>query len=159
MTKKITKDKEATLLVSIKLIKENNLERLRHWKNKERKFFFHDQMITSTQQLEWYKNYQDEINNYMFIVTTNNIPIGCMGIRLKENKWDIYNIILGLSKFQKKGIMSTALKIMIEFALSKKDTTITLKVLIKNPAVKWYLNNDFEIIKKYTNYYYMRLKK
>jgi hypothetical protein len=52
--------------------------------------------------------------------------------------------------------MSKALKQMISFANSFNSLPIKLDVLDDNPAVKWYLSNDFVIIEKKFNYYSMQ---
>ncbi len=122
---------------------ESDLLRLREWKNSHREFFFFKEEISSEQQKEWYHAYQLRQEDYMFIVTAGEIPIGCMGIRLVDDKWDVYNVILGLPDQAGKGLMSKALRMMLSFAASHKTKPITVKVLKKNPAVRWYKKNGF----------------
>jgi RimJ/RimL family protein N-acetyltransferase len=143
---------------SIRLIKESDLSNLMRWKNNFKNRFFYQKEITEPEQQIWYLKYLDNDKNFMFIVEVDsNIKgIGCMGIRLINNYWDIYNVILGDNLYSKKGHMSKALKQMISFANSFNSLPIKLDVLDDNPAVKWYLSNDFVIIEKKFNYYSMQ---
>ena len=90
------------------------------------------------------------------MVEVNNFQIGCIGIRKKEKFWDIYNVILGEKKFGKKGYMSIALDLVVNYAKKIFELPIELSVLKKNPAIKWYEKNGFSVIGEYENYYKMR---
>ena len=140
---------------TIRLIKESDLLNLMVWKNNYKSSFFYQKDITESEQKIWYLKYLENDRNFMFIVEvdSNTSCIGCMGIRLINNYWDIYNVILGNNLYSKKGHMSNALKQMINFANSLNSLPIKLDVLDDNPAVKWYLSNDFVIIEKGLNYY------
>ena len=137
----IDKDK-----ISIKPINKTHLFKLRLWKNQNKNNFFHKDLITQEDQTKWYKLFKSRKNDYMFVITNNNSLVGCMGIRLINDEWDVYNVILGNLKYSKKGIMSIAFLKMIEHALSLKKTKISLKVLKNNPAIIWYKKQNFEII-------------
>ena len=137
----IDKDK-----ISIKPINKSYLSKLRLWKNQNKNNFFHKDLITQEDQTKWYKLFKSRKNDYMFVITNNNSLVGCMGIRLINDEWDVYNVILGNLKYSKKGIMSIAFLKMIEYALSLKKTKISLKVLKNNPAIIWYKKQKFEII-------------
>ena len=115
-------------------------------------------MISQEDQTKWYKLFKSRKNDYMFVIINNNSLVGCMGIRLINDEWDVYNVILGNLKYSKKGIMSIAFFKMIEFALSLKKTKISLKVLKNNPAIIWYKKQNFEIINSNENFYTMIYK-
>ncbi len=149
----IDKDK-----ISIKPINKSHLSKLRLWKNQNKNNFFHKDLITQEDQTKWYKLFKSRKNDYMFVITNNNSLVGCMGIRLINDEWDVYNVILGNLKYSKKGIMSIAFLKMIEYALSLKKTKISLKVLKKNPAIIWYKKKNFEIINSNENFYTMIYK-
>jgi len=135
-----------------------DLSNLRRWKNANRNFFFHKDEITEAQQLAWFNSYLTRAQDYMLIVLVNDQPIGCMGIRFLENEWDVYNVILGEIRYEKKGFMSKAFQVMLKFASSTNNNPITLKVLENNPAVIWYQKQGFEIITKIKNHYQMVFK-
>ncbi len=132
-----------------------DLENLRQWKNSQRDLFFHTEIISVEQQKIWFNEFQNRVNDYMFIVELNGISIGCMGIRLLSNRWDIYNLILGKSEFRKKGYMGKAFNAMLNFALTVKKSEITLQVLKFNPAVDWYKKNGFNVKSEHSNFYSM----
>lgn len=151
---KITKAGEAVSLI-LKAANENNLENLRQWKNEQRKFFFHKDMITPEQQRAWFTQYQVRNHDYMFIVDLNGIAIGCMGIRLLDEEWDIYNVILGLPHYGKKGYMGKVFKTMLAYAQSISNCPITLQVLKANPAVEWYKKKGFVVAAEQADHYSM----
>ena len=132
--------------ISIKPINKSHLSKLRLWKNQNKNYFFHKDLITQEDQTKWYQLFKSRKNDYMFVITNNNSLVGCMGIRLINDEWDVYNVILGNLKYSKKGIMSIAFLKMIGYALSLKKTKISLKVLKNNPAIIWYKKQNFEII-------------
>jgi RimJ/RimL family protein N-acetyltransferase len=117
---------------------ENDLENLRQWKNEQREFFFHKDIITLEQQREWFTKFQARDHDYMFVVELNGKSIGCMGIRLLDDAWDIYNVILGLPDYGKKGYIGKAFQAMLTHAQEFSNCPITLQVLKVNPAVAWY---------------------
>ena len=94
----------------------------------------------------------------MFVIINNNSLVGCMGIRLINDEWDVYNVILGNIQYSKKGIMSIAFFKMIQYALSLKKTKISLKVLKNNPAIIWYKKQNFRIINSNENFHTMIYK-
>ena len=149
----IDKDK-----ISIKPINKSHLSKLRLWKNQNKNNFFHKDLITQEDQTKWYKLFKSRKNDYMFVITNNNSLVGCMGIRLINDEWDVYNVILGNLKYSKKGIMSIAFLKMIEYALSLKKTEISLKVLKNNSAIIWYKKQNFEIINSNENFHTMIYK-
>ena len=119
-----------TLSLTIRSANENDLENLRQWKNEQREFFFYKDIITPEQQRAWFVKFQARNHDYMFIVDLNSKAIGCMGIRMLDEVWDIYNVILGLPDYGKKGYMGQALQAMLIYAQSVSQSPITLQVLI-----------------------------
>jgi ribosomal protein S18 acetylase RimI-like enzyme len=136
----------------IRLAEFYDIELLRKWKNKNRKYFFYKQIITKKQQLKWFKDYSDRIDDYIFIVMYGDLRVGCIGFRLIDDVIDIYNVILGDIHFKSKGIMSQALNLMYGFM---PDKDITVKILTDNPAIKWYEKNGFFKINENKDYILM----
>lgn len=120
-----------------------DLDQLRDWKNSQRMFFFHQDLISAAQQKIWFDSFVERADDYLLMVEHDSVPIGCMGIRLQDDVWDIYNVILGNAIYSKHGHMHRAFKAMLQMALAKRALPITLKVLKHNPAVIWYLKNGF----------------
>ena len=120
-----------------------DLENLRNWKNSQHRFFFNQDLINTEQQQQWFSQFAQRPHDYMLMVCVQSKAIGCMGIRLLNSEWDIYNVILGDATYGRKGHMGRALSTMIDMTLQQSNLPITLKVLKNNPAVGWYLKNGF----------------
>lgn len=141
--------------ISLQMINALDLLKLLEWKNSQRNYFFHKEIISHEQQKEWFLAYQTREEDFMFSVLVQGVAIGCMGIRFIKDEWDIYNVILGSSNHGKKGIMSKAFQAMLQFAISRHKNPISLKVLKYNPAVSWYEKNGFEITSEQKEYFCM----
>jgi len=140
----------------LKTVDESNLENLRLWKNENSAYFFFKDIITPYQQDIWYQAYLQRKYDLMFVATFENHAFGCLGIRWQEGSWDVYNVILGIREFGKRGFMGLSLAALIEYAATLKGDPVTLKVLKSNPAVSWYQNMGFVIIETHALYYFMR---
>jgi RimJ/RimL family protein N-acetyltransferase len=132
--------------MAIRTITPDDLEKLRTWKNAHQMFFFHQQEIQPLQQLQWYAGYLQRADDYMFIVEAEGQSIGCMGIRLLVDGWDVYNVILGATELTGRGLMGRAFQLMLRFARERRQHPIKLKVLKQNPAIGWYQKNGFHIM-------------
>ena len=131
--------------VYLRSANNTDIEYLRLLKNNHTEYFFHKQEITSNQQEAWFSAYQKRLNDFMFILMLDNNRIGCMGIRLLDNNWDVYNVILGDRDYKGTGLMGRSLQAMLGFARSVRDIPIGLSVLKNNPAIWWYKKNGFKI--------------
>ena len=130
--------------MKLRPIEYKDIEKLRIWKNQNRRAFFHKEVITPVQQYLWYNDYMTKEDDLMYIVEYQDIPVGCMGYRLMEDHIDIYNVILGNKKFGGKGLMSKALQIMCGRIWEHYNEDIIVKVLNTNhKAISWYSNNGF----------------
>ena len=132
-----------------------DIEYLRLLKNAHSEFFFHKQEIAQDQQEAWFLSYQSRMNDFMFIVWLNGARIGCMGIRLIDNKWDVYNVILGDYDHKGAGLMGRSFQAMLTFARYIRDTPIGLSVLKNNPAIWWYQKNGFKIDSDFLDHFVM----
>ena len=129
--------------LSLRSITEEDLDILREWKNKNRRFFFHKEHITAQQQRDWFAAFQRRPLDLIFAVTWEGEAFGCMGIRFVAHSWDVYNVILGRPAFGGRGLMSSAFRRMLTYACSVEQAAISLKVLKHNPAVNWYQKQGF----------------
>ena len=138
----------------IRPIYEGDLDNLRKWKNDNREAFFFQKAISPKQQLEWFHEYQKRPDDFMFVVLADDLEVGCMGIRVIDKKWDVYNVIL-CRKYGVRGLMSKAIKEMINAALLHEEIPVTVKVLKGNSAVDWYKKNSFVIVSEHEDHYFM----
>lgn len=136
----------------------SDIEEIRLWKNNHSNYFFNSSEISEEEQREWFnKIYLVDKNNSIFIIYYKNEKIGCIGFRISENAWDIYNVMNINPNFKGVGIMYTSLKELIEIMKMKKNLDFKAKVLNSNQNLNWYLKNNFKIIDKnidYTNIKY-----
>ena len=140
----------------LRLIDERDQEKLRTWKNENRQYFFHQDLIAPTQQAAWFSGYLERAHDYMFMVVWEGRDIGCMGIRLLSEGWDVYNVIAGNRGARGRGIMGQAFKLLLKFAYAQKGEVIGLNVMRTNPAVEWYVKNGFSIVGEGDDYFAMR---
>jgi len=138
--------------VLLRTIGARDQTNLRAWKNENRQFFFYKEIISETAQQEWFRKYQTREHDYMFIVLANGLEIGCMGVRMLEATWDVYNVILGNTQFAKKGFMGQAFQLMCSFAITVSPMRISAQVLNSNPALSWYTHNAFQIVVNRTDH-------
>lgn len=117
---------------------------LRRWKNRHAASFFYQQVISDKAQREWFNAYLLRSEDFMFMVMCGDQAIGCIGIRLRDGVWDVYNVIRGISSIKSTGFMSLALNMIINFAQGVQAISIQCQVVAKNPAISWYFRNDFE---------------
>ena len=146
---------DESLKLSLRLANEGDLSNLRNWKNEQREFFYYKNEISAEQQLEWFRTHQARVDDYMFIVVAEEISIGCMGIRLLDDVWDVYNVICGSADYAGKGLMSKSFQAILDYAASCKPSPITLQVLKHNPAVSWYQKNGFTIASEHSDHFCM----
>lgn len=132
-----------------------DIEYLRELKNSHREYFFHRLEITQEQQAAWFATYQSRPNDFMFIVWLNGVRIGCMGIRLLDNAWDVYNVILGDQQYKGAGWMGRAFQTMLSFATGIHQAPIGLSVLKNNPAIWWYEKNGFKVETESSDHFVM----
>lgn len=138
-------------------ISSNDIEKIRIWKNEHRNSFFYNKIITSEEQIKWFENYLKRENDFIFVVSFKNKDIGCIAFREINRLIDIYNVILGDKSFGGKGLMSIANRLMCSFIMDNYNEEITVKVLKTNPAIKWYLKNNFYETDIEDNYMLLKL--
>lgn len=143
--------------INLRLISKSDIEKIRIWKNEHRNSFFYNKIITPKEQAEWFKNYSKRENDFIFIISFDNKDIGCIAFREIEGMIDIYNVILGDKNYGGKGFMSIANAVMCSYISDNFDKEITVKVLKTNPAVKWYLKNNFLKISESEDYVLLKL--
>jgi ribosomal protein S18 acetylase RimI-like enzyme len=121
-------------------------EALREWKNGHRDAFFHTAVITPEGQRQWFQGYRARPEDFLFLVMERDRPVGCMGVRLLDAEWDVYNVIRGASTASSRGFMGLGLRMLVAFARDRRDLPVQAVVLANNPAVDWYLRQGFRIV-------------
>ena len=94
-----------------------------------------------------FTHYLTRDEDHLFMVLVKALPTGCIGIRLLDDHWDLYNVIRGVHRLHSRGCMGTALHHVIEFALQRKAIPVQLKVLAKNLRTTGIKITDFPLSK------------
>jgi hypothetical protein len=116
-----------------------DLPLIRRWRNENRKAFFDNKYIGKDKHDKWFSAYLDDPYNHMYIVCVNNNPIGCFGIKLVGDNWEVYNVIRGEEGY--RGCMGLMLRSVIE----SMNYPVSAKVLKGNDAIRFYLRNGFYV--------------
>ena len=135
-----------------------DIEELRVWKNENRQYFFNKNIISAKDQEKWFDDFLITEDDYIFMIKYGDLNIGCIGFRLLSGVVDVYNVILGNRQYLSQGIMSFALTLMCSFILDNYKNDITVRVLIDNPARKWYEKNNFLEICEKEDHVFLKLK-
>jgi len=151
----------------IRSITKDDLELLRHWKNKNKSFFFLKTDITEEQQQNWYTGFCNRPHDFMFIAEeVNSIreKVGCMGFRVLEDDsvlLDAYNIMRFERTINRSYSMADIFKTMLKYAVTKyPEYIMSVKVLKTNPAIQWYTEKiGFDVVIKGDEYYVFHLDK
>ena len=120
-------------------------ELVRVWRNAHARSFFHQSPITSIGQQQWFEGYRDRSDDFLFMVMAAEQPIGCIGIRFRNNEWDLYNVIRGVRSSRSAGFMAAGLASLIAFARRIRPVAVRADVIAGNPALTWYLRNGFVV--------------
>ena len=130
--------------ISLRLIEYKDIETLRVWRNENKEAFFYNELINKEEQIEWFKDYLKR-DNRIYMVSYQDINIGCMGYRLFEESIEIYNVILGDKRYKRQGLMSEALQVLLKIIGSK----VIIRIVKGNKAIDFYTKNgvghDFSI--------------
>jgi hypothetical protein len=118
---------------------------LRAWRNAHARSFFYQEPISVGDQQRWYEAYRSRPDDFLFMVMEGEQAVGCIGIRLRDEEWDVYNVIRGVRSPGSAGFMSQALAAVIAFARSNRPVPVRADVVAANPALSWYLRNGFVI--------------
>ena len=108
----------------LRSINKDDIELLRKWKNKNKKYFFHSSPISFEQQLMWFRSFLGREYDHMYLVEEfcDKKPrrVGTMGWRIKDEHADIYNIMRGAESHCEGYSMGDALRLMISYIIQEE---------------------------------------
>ena len=119
---------------------------LREWRNAAADAFFERAPITQEDQQRWFESYLTRREDFLFMVMEADAARGCLGVRMRDGEWDIYNVIRGTRTIGSRGFLACGLKMLVAFARSRAELPVRAIVLAENPAVLWYERNGFRIV-------------
>lgn len=128
--------------MKVRTATHNDLPDILRWRNENRHCFFTQHEVTPQEHREWFERRQSIPGDYMFMVTGSD-NIGCIGLRMMKEGWEIYNIMRG----SEKKVMSEALQVVIRFARAIKPAVIYAIVLLDNlKAKRFFEKNGFVVV-------------
>lgn len=140
--------------IVLRLLSFEHVELLRRWRNQNRFFFIHQQTITKRIQKNWFKRYKEDPHDTIYIVYYQFSPVGVLGVTEYRDEIEIGRLMLGDKRYEKRGIMTGALELIISKYRHKK---LFLKVIKTNViAQKFYNKNKFVIVGEEKNWYIMK---
>lgn len=121
-------------------------ERLRVWRNAAAGAFFDSAPIDAEAQRRWFAGYLGRDEDFLFMVMEAAEPRGCLGVRLVNGEWDVYNVIRGERTAGSRGGMGRGLELLVDFARRRAELPVRAVVLAGNPAIGWYERHGFAVV-------------
>lgn len=146
----------ATGGVRLRTATAEDQQRLREWRNANTGSFFDQAPVTPDGQSRWFEAYLSREEDFLFMVMEANETRGCLGVRLNDGEWDIYNVIRGIRTEGSRGFMGRGLNLLVEFARARSALPVRAIVLANNPAIGWYERNGFAIVQRHAESVLMR---
>ena len=127
----------------LRTVTEEDQARLVEWRTACRHAFFRQEPIDGEGQRLWFRGYRDRPEDFLFAVMEGGEAVGCLGVRLLDGGWDVYNVIRGRRTPGSRGFMGRALEMAVAFARERRERPVGLVVLAGNPAEQWYRRHGF----------------
>jgi diamine N-acetyltransferase len=134
--------------IRLRLLEESDLPMTLRWRNQDhiRKWFVHSEVISAEQHQEWFKQYLERDNDYVFIIEeTRNFhkPVGQISlynIDWKQRRADYGRLLIGEPNAQGKGIAKKANYLLLHYAFAILGLNkVELEVFTDNePAIAIY---------------------
>lgn len=137
------------------LLEEEDLPTTLSWRNQDeiRKWFFHSEILTYEQHLEWFHSYQGSDDDYVFIIKelgSRNKPVGQLAlynIDWEKRVAEFGRLMIGELSEQGKGLAYAATNLALKIAFEQLDLSeIYLEVFSDNRrALSLYQKIGFKI--------------
>lgn len=136
--------------LKLREINYNDLPKMVSWRNKNRKWFLDQKILTQQDQEKWFKNYLENDLDKMFIIEAKEgTAIGTVGIYnidYHKREAEFGRLIIGEDVFKGKGMAKEANMLLLKYAFEKLDLIkIYLKVFHDNiKAIELYKRCGFK---------------
>jgi RimJ/RimL family protein N-acetyltransferase len=140
--------------IRLRLLERSDLPMTLKWRNQDhiRKWFIHSEIISPEQHQEWFKQYLERDNDYVFIIEeTQNFhkPVGQISlynIALDKKKGELGRFMIGDAETPGKGLAKQATRLLLEVAFNRfRLKEVYLRVLRHNPpAISVYQQCGFQ---------------
>jgi diamine N-acetyltransferase len=132
--------------VRLRLLEEADLEMTLAWRNQNRRWFSNANLISIDQHREWFRQYLDRDDDYLFVIERLNgraEPVGQIAlykIDREKRHAEFGRLLIGEPAAIRKGIAQKATEILLDYAFTDLGIqTIQLEVLRNNiPAMSLY---------------------
>ena len=152
----IIKNKISTELIAQHLT-FRYLNYIKKLKNKNRNNFTYKKKVTWLQHIKWYIKYLRDSDNFFYILKSEKINYGTIGIKMKSNGWYIYSVIRDDSKIYKTNLMQTLVNGVLQNYITSGD--IFCEVVRENSAINFYYKLGFELTHETNNSCHLVLSK
>ena len=132
--------------VELETIDRRHLDLLRTLKNAHRRRFFFQDEISEAAQQQWYDGYCERPDDWMLIVRGRQIDTGCIGYRLRDDAFDLYNVLRDERGPTHVRTMSAGLDILCSYLSAVSTAPIRGRVLADNPVVRWSKGRGFAAV-------------
>lgn len=135
--------------IDVKPLSFDECELLRELRNENKEYFFSSGEISREQQANWYRNYLEKENDYVFSVYCDDIWIGSASLyNIKNDEGEFGRIVIDGKRVNKNGLGTQAVeavcRIGFDWLCLKR---ISLEVLSDNKrAVRVYEKAGFEYV-------------
>lgn len=137
------------------LLEEEDLPTTLSWRNQDeiRKWFFHSEILTYEQHLEWFRSYQSSDDDYVFIIKelgSQNKPVGQLAIYhidWENRRAEFGRLMIGELSAQGKSFAYAATNLALKIAFDQLDLReVYLEVFSDNKrALSLYEKIGFKI--------------
>lgn len=142
--------------IRLRLLEESDLAMTLFWRNQDdiRKWFLSSEMISLTHHYEWYREYLERDNDYVFVIEELRDlrravgQVSIYGIDYVDKKAEYGRLMIGDPEARRKGIAKEATKLILRYCLNELGIEkVKLEVLPSNePAIGIYRGCGFEEI-------------
>ena len=133
------------------------LSYIKKLKNRNSKNFTYNKKITWTHHMKWYIRYLRESENFFYILKSEEINYGTIGVKKKSDGWHIYSVIRDDANIYKENLMQTLVNGVLQNYIISGN--IFCEVIRGNSAIEWYYKLGFELIHETDNSYHLCLSK
>jgi len=151
--------------IRLRLIEEKDLPMTLAWRNQDhiRKWFIHPDRISMEQHQNWYRQYSQRDDDYLFIIEEirdMKKPVGQVSIYNIDwitHKAEFGRLLIGESEAQGKGIAKMASQILLDYAFDTLGLNrFELEVFSSNePALSIYRFMGFKSVRDENGLYKM----
>lgn len=153
--------------IRLRLLEESDLPMTLKWRNQDhiRKWFIHSEVISPEQHQEWFKQYLERDNDYVFIIEetrNSHKPVGQISlynIALDEKKAELGRFMIGDAETPGKGLAKPATQLLVEVAFNRfRLKEVYLRVLRHNlSAISVYHQCGFRLERERDSLVMMKL--